>query len=117
MVEAAETRFGDVRPVFRHDLTTAEKNRLIGEYLCTLPYNDRLTCCLRPEECDESLHEGIWDDRIWRSSQGTTRISQVGSADGRIGIIFSIQDNCICFPLSKLLIFLVGRVGLEPTTN
>lgn len=55
-----ETDAGRVR--FRRDLEPDEKNRLIGEYLGILSYDDRLSYCLRPEECDERLHEGIWDE-------------------------------------------------------
>lgn len=62
LLEWVENKNADQRLVFRRDLTPDEKNRMIGEYLCTLPYDERLAYCYRPEECDDSLHAGFWDE-------------------------------------------------------
>jgi putative DNA methylase len=47
---------------FNGDLDEEERTELISEFLQTLPYDDRLKFCLRPEECDGREHSGIWDE-------------------------------------------------------
>ncbi|WP_292716435.1 anti-phage-associated DUF1156 domain-containing protein [Mesorhizobium sp.] len=52
-----------VRPVWRKTLPKEERHRLIADWLATLPYDDRLTFCFRPEECNQDdLLGGIWDE-------------------------------------------------------
>ncbi|MFA1626916.1 anti-phage-associated DUF1156 domain-containing protein [Rhizobium mongolense] len=52
-----------VRPVWRKTLPKEERYRLIADWLATLPYDDRLTFCFRPEECNEDdLLGSIWDE-------------------------------------------------------
>lgn len=51
----------DRRPAWRKTLSKENRHRLIGEWLTTLPYDDRLEFCFRPEELDEvRLLDGIW---------------------------------------------------------
>ncbi|AZO22687.1 DUF1156 domain-containing protein [Mesorhizobium sp. M1E.F.Ca.ET.045.02.1.1] len=51
------------RPIWRKTLTKEDRHRLIAEWLATLPYDDRLAFCFRPEECNEDeLLGGIWDE-------------------------------------------------------
>lgn len=51
------------RPVWSKSLTKEDRHRLIAEWLATLPYDDRLAFCFRPEECnDDELFGGIWDE-------------------------------------------------------
>ncbi|MER9132591.1 anti-phage-associated DUF1156 domain-containing protein [Mesorhizobium sp. M0768] len=51
------------RPVWRKTLPKENRHRLIADWLETLPYDDRLAFCFRPEECNEDeLLGGIWDE-------------------------------------------------------
>ncbi|RWD32094.1 MAG: DUF1156 domain-containing protein [Mesorhizobium sp.] len=51
------------RPVWSKSLTKEDRHRLVAEWLATLPYDDRLAFCFRPEECnDDELFAGIWDE-------------------------------------------------------
>ena len=45
------------------DINDADKQRIIAKALTTIPYEERLRHCKRPEECDpDSLYGPIWDD-------------------------------------------------------
>ncbi|RUY07055.1 DUF1156 domain-containing protein [Mesorhizobium sp. M2A.F.Ca.ET.040.01.1.1] len=53
----------NARPVWRKTLAKEDRHSLIAEWLSTLPYDDRLAFCFRPEECSEDeLLDGIWDE-------------------------------------------------------
>ncbi len=51
-------------PAWRRDVDQDGRRRLIAQYILTLPYSfdGRLRYSRRPEECDTSLHDGIWDE-------------------------------------------------------
>jgi putative DNA methylase len=50
------------KPSWRSDLSKEDRQSLIQEWFSGLPFSQRLSLSLRPDECAEDLHEGIWEE-------------------------------------------------------
>jgi len=50
------------KPAWRDDVSKEDRQALIREWFAALPFGKRLSFSLRPEECKEDLHDGIWTE-------------------------------------------------------
>ncbi|UFW38281.1 anti-phage-associated DUF1156 domain-containing protein [Bradyrhizobium sp. WSM471] len=50
------------KPSWRGDLSKEDRQSLIREWFSGLPFSQRLALSLRPDECEEDLHGGIWEE-------------------------------------------------------
>jgi len=49
-------------PRWRRDVAREDRDARLADWLITLPYNQRLDFCLRPEDCAENLLDGVWPE-------------------------------------------------------